>query len=218
MSERGIKFDSFHTGDDWKLLLTQCKKGIPTPKTNFVSVEGRDGDLDLTELLTDDVQYNNRTDQYSFDILEGTREERQDLINYMVGYLNGRKRKIILPDWPLHYSVGRLTVTEFHNYLGYGQISVEANCEPWLYKLLDEVREIQVEGAPKELTIVNRGIKTVIPTITITGSVQIMMGTYQTTLSAGTFKVLDLRMKAGSHLFKFDGNGTVRMTWTEAIL
>lgn len=218
MEERGIKFDLFHSGKDWNLLLTQCQKGTPEPKTNFVSVEGRDGDLDLTELLTDDVQYNNRTDEYAFDLLDGSRAERQTQIDYIVGYLHGRKRKIILPDWPEYYSIGRLSITEVHNYLGYGQIAMEANCDPWLYKLIDEVREITVEGAEKEITLVNKGIKTVIPTLKVTGSINLTFGSYQTTIEAGTYKLLDLRLKAGSHLLTINGNGTLTITWTEAIL
>lgn len=220
VEERGIIFDSIHSGIDWGLLLTVCNKGAPEPKTNYVSVEGRDGDLDLTDALTGEVRYNNRTDEYAFDFLDGTRKERQALMDKVYGFLHGKKREIILPDWPDYYSVGRLSVTEFHNYLGYGQMSLEANCEPWLYKRIETAAVKILDGTAQKIVCTNTGIKTVVPEINVSagGSVQITFGDFQTTLDAGTYKVLDIRFTSGAHTLTLTGTGTVTFKWREAIL
>lgn len=217
---RGIKFDSKHSGTDWGLLLTACNKGAPEPKTNYVSVEGRDGDLDLTEALTGEVRYNNRTDEYGFNFLDGPRDERQALMDEIYAFLHGQKRQIILPDWPDYYSVGRLTVTEFHNYLGYGEMTVEANCEPWLYKTVETEKSLTVSGTDQQLVCENKGVKTVIPTITVAegGSVEITLDDYTTTLSTGTYKLLEVAFPSGSHTLTIGGTGTVTFKWREAIL
>lgn len=216
--ERGIKFDDFHTGKDWDLLLKECVKGVPNPKTLFTSVDGRDGDIDRSEALTGEIKFNNRTDNYSFDVLEGTREERQTTIDTVVGFLHGRQRKIILPDYPDFYSIGRLTVTDAQNYAAYGEIIVEANCEPWLYRNKNSIRSVTLTGGSEELVCKNAGIKTVIPTITVSGEIHIKYGTYQTSLSTGTFKLLELRFKTGVHIMELSGTGTISIEWQEAII
>ena len=39
----GITFGNKHTYDDWELVLTAKKLGLPTPKTSSVDIEGADG-------------------------------------------------------------------------------------------------------------------------------------------------------------------------------
>ena len=217
--ERGIFFDSIHTGVNWGLLLTACNKGQPEPKTNFISVEGRDGDLDYSEALTGEIRYNNRTDEYGFNFLDGTRQERQILMNKVYGFLHGRKRKIVLPDWPDYYSVGRLTVTAMNNYMGYGEMTVEANCEPWMYKKTDTIVTATLATEAQEITLTNSGIKTVIPTFETTGSATITFGSYETTIASGApHKLLEISLTSGAHILKVKGSGTLKITWTEAIL
>lgn len=218
MYKRGIVFDDFHSGTEWQLLLKQNDKGTAEPKTNYVSVEGRDGDLDMTQALTNEVKFNNRTDAYGFDVLEGKRDERQRTIDKVVGYLHGQKRKIILPDYPLHYSIGRIKITTAKNYGAYGEILMEANCEPWMYSIQETVRSIEVSGREVEMPCDNSGVKTVMPEITVTGSITITFGDFQTTLQTGTYKLLELTFKTGIHILKVNGTGTLELRWREAIL
>ena len=49
MSGVGITFDETHSFRDWGLKLKKIEIGIPKAKTEYVSVPGMNGDLDLTE-------------------------------------------------------------------------------------------------------------------------------------------------------------------------
>ena len=61
MQMRKIIFGDYDTWVDWGLTLTGWQLSAPEYKSNFVSVPGRDGDLDLSTALTDgEPRYNNR--------------------------------------------------------------------------------------------------------------------------------------------------------------
>ena len=218
LEERGIIFDSIHSGIEWGLLLTVCNKGTPEPKSNFVSVEGRDGDLDLSEALTGEIKFNDRTDEYGFNFLDGTRQERQILMDKVCGFLHGRKRNIILPDWPDYYSVGRITVTDRKNYMGYGEMSLQAVCEPWLYKRIPTTVVKVLTDTDQEIICLNSGVKTVIPEIQTTGQTTVTFGDYTTTVNQGTHKLLDISFPSGTNIIKARGTGTITLTWTEGIV
>ena len=49
MSGVGITFDETHSFRDWGLRLKKIAIGIPKAKTEYVSVPGMNGDLDLSE-------------------------------------------------------------------------------------------------------------------------------------------------------------------------
>ena len=66
MKLRGLQFGDYHTADDWNLILHEKIVAPPVPKTNYVSVSGRDGDLDLTEALSDVVNYQDRKASFTF--------------------------------------------------------------------------------------------------------------------------------------------------------
>lgn len=218
MELRGVKFDTWHTGRDWKLTLNAKTLDPPEPKTNYISVEGRDGDIDVSEALTGEIRYQNRTASFDFIMTEGTHAEREQLLTEIIGILHGRKRQIILPDDPDHYMIGRCTVKSVQNTMAYGTFSVEANCEPWKYRVIPTVRTTVLTAEKFEFPCVNVGVRTVIPEITVAGTVNIEFGTLKVSLSDGTYLVTDLKFKTGINLLILSGSGTVTITYREAVL
>ena len=45
----GVSFDGAHSYNDWGLKLKSVSIGVPKAKTVYVSVNGMNGSLDLTE-------------------------------------------------------------------------------------------------------------------------------------------------------------------------
>ena len=45
--------------DEWNIVLTKADIPLPEPKTSLVEIKGADGLLDLSEVLTGDICYNN---------------------------------------------------------------------------------------------------------------------------------------------------------------
>ena len=59
---RAATIGGFHTWRDFRAVIQNSDiVGSPTPNTNYVDVPGGNGHIDLTEALTGDVTYSNRT-------------------------------------------------------------------------------------------------------------------------------------------------------------
>lgn len=218
MQKRGLTFGNYHTAKDWGLILTSKTYTPPTPKTNYVDVDGRDGSLDLTEALTGEVKYETRKGTYKFVDINGTYQEREDRITEILKTLHGRELKIMIDDDELHYMLGRCTITALANNNAYCEMTIETKCEPWKYHILETVRTVEVNGQPIELPCVNTGVKTVTPELKVTGTVNIKFDNANLSLSDGTYKVPELRFKSGLTVLTVSGTGTLVVTYREAIL
>ena len=216
--ERAFIIDKFNTFNDWRLILTAKSVTPPKPKTNYVSIDGMSGTLDLTESLTGEVTYNDRTVSASFLATEGAFKDRSKLIRDIVSKLHGKKVKIIEPDDTEHYFYGRVTVKNINNDKAYGKIDLEAVCDPWRYSINDSVRRVEVNSKTVEVVINNNGAKTLSPEITVTGTVDITFNNGEVSLTDGNYKVSDLRLYAGVNIISGSGKGVVTFTYKEADL
>ena len=81
---QGVTFGIKHSYEDFGLILSSKEIGLPTPKTESVSVIGRNGDLDLTDALGDDVKFENRKLSFTFSLLNGARDWTATLSNMKV--------------------------------------------------------------------------------------------------------------------------------------
>lgn len=216
--ERAFIIDKFNTFSDWRLILTTKSVTPPLAKTNYVNIDGMSGSLDLSEALTGEVTYNDRTVSASFVLTEGSFDERNRLLRDIVNRLHGKKVKLIEPDDPNHYFYGRVTVKTLTNRLPYGEISFEATCDPWRYAINDSVRRVEVNDQTIDVVINNNGAKTLSPEITVTGSVNIIFNNGSVSLTDGAYKISDLRLYAGVNIIRVSGEGVVTFTYKEADL
>lgn len=220
MTLRGVQFGNYHTAEDWGLIMHEKIVSPPVPKTNYVSVPGRDGDLDLTEALSGVVNYQDRKALYTFLLTDGTHADRVELISQIIGVLHGQSVQIIdTDDYPDYYMIGRLTVTDVSNSNAYGVLKIEAVCQPWRYAINQKSKSVTVSASSGTVTVTmtNSGYKTVAPTLTITGSVTITYGSTSTTLSAGTYILAGLRFTPGVNTVTVAGAGTITISYQEAI-
>lgn len=215
---RGVKFGNYHTAREWEMILNAMSIDPPKVKTSYISVEGRDGSLDLTEALTGEIKFENRKASFTFLLMEGTYLERESIIVRIYALIHGHKLQIITDDDPEHYLIGRCEIVGKVNNHSYGSITIEAECDPYRYALYDTVRTIEVTGTPKDILLSNKGIKSVTPTLTVTGSVKITVGNTSIALSAGEYKITDLIVRPGETLIQVEGVGTLVVTYKEGIL
>jgi hypothetical protein len=214
--ERAFIIDKFNTFSDWRLVLTAKSVTPPQAKTNYVSIDGMSGTLDLSESLTGEITYNDRTVTASFLITEGTFKDRNKLIREIVSKLHGKKVKIIEPDDTEHYFYGRVTVKNINNDKAYGKIDLEAVCDPWRYSINDSVRRIELDNQTVEVVINNNGVKTLYPEITVTGSVNLKFKGGRVALTDGSYKISDLRLYSGVNIIEVSGSGAITFTYKEA--
>ena len=217
--ERFFILDNFNTWYNWRLILTGKEITPPEPKTYNVEIDGRSGSLDLSEALTGEITYNDRTISASFWTDYGTYKERAKLLRDIRTAIHGKKIKIIEPDDPTHYFIGRIKIKAEKNIIPYAEFSIEATCEPWRYSLEDTERIVEVNGQTvTDVVINNNGVKTLSPVIRITGTVNIIYNGVTTTLTDGDYKISDIKLRQGVNIIGVSGTGSATFLYKEAEL
>ena len=217
--ERYFVLGKYNTWYDWGLYLTAKDVTPPEPKTNYVELDGKHGTLDLTEALTGEVVFKDRTVTATFWTCNGTHADRCKLIKKITTALHGRKIKIIEPDDPDHYFYGRVTVGGVNNILPYLEFTITATCEPWRYSNNETVRYITTDSEEqRDYVFCNYGTKTVCPEMTVTGTVLIESGEWSQALAEGNYKILNLAFKPGVTVVRISGHGVIAFKYREADL
>ena len=215
---RGIIFNDHHSADDWGLILNSCKNTPPEPKYVRVSVDGRDGDLNLSRALTGDMRYSNRKVSYGFVATDGSQTEREELISNIINEIHGQEVKIIEPDDPDHYLLGEIEVSDIQNNKAYATFDVSATCEPYRYSINEVNRVINVTSTETNIVLTNAGTKSIIPMLTVSGEVNIKFNDTSVSFSDGNFKLTSLVLRKGSTVITVSGSGTLLVSYREAIL
>lgn len=221
MIKRHIKLGEYNTAADGLWTLSAWELTEPEPLTNFVDVPGRiKGPIDASTVLTDGlVLYGPRTLTATLESSEGSRLEREARISKMINQLHGRRADIVLPDDPLHYVSGRVSVRRLYNDMAHGSVEVSATCEPWKYSAEETAITLQAEATADVVALLNQGEMPVVPVLTITGGdVGLTFGTASWALSAGTYQLPALCLTPGEHLLTYSGSGKLTITYREAVL
>ncbi len=209
--------DKYNTWYDWRLTLTAQDVTPAEPKTNYIELDGANGSLDLTEALTGEVAYSDRTVTASFWTSEGTFQERLRVLQNIVNALHGKKVPIIPPDDPEHYFMGRVRVKSQAWDQVHAELTIEAICEPWRYAIHETERRVEVSG-DADVVIHNNGMKTLCPVINVTGTMGITYNGVTSQLTTGSYKITDLRLTQGVNVVGVSGGGSVSFVYREATL
>lgn len=214
---KGITFGNLHSYNDLKLILTSKEIGSPAVKTRKIDIEGADSALDLTDFFGGPT-YEDVTHKFEFStIVEPS--EFLSLFSTVKNALHGKKMRIILDGDPLFYYIGRLHVSSFTNDKNIGIISVEAECEPYKYKLEKTVAEIYVNGT--FTADLPNGRKRSVPEVSIVsdGSLHIVFQESNVwDLGSGSYTLPELELTEGENLVTVTGTGTITFTWQEGDL
>lgn len=220
MTSRTVKFGTYDTAVTGGWTLNELTLSAAEYQDERVTIPGRSGSLDLTVALTNgEPRYNDRTLSVRLESSEGTRLEREAVINTMINWLDGWKMDIVLPDDSTHYLVGRLHVSKEYNDPAHAAVRVTAVCEPWRYNNDETVVNLTASETEQTTTLANQGRRTVVPVLVIAdGDVSLVYGTNSWTLSAGTYQLPDLTLQQGENSLTYSGAGTITITYREAVL
>lgn len=221
MISKGIQFDNIHSYNDLNLILSGSKIPPAIPKTNYIDLVGGDGTLDLTE-AHGEVKFNDRECQFIFTMNPsgGLSDEDFEAKKMKVSNaLNGKMfNKITLDKDSDYYYTGRTTVSEFKSDKRLRQIVVLAKVKPYKYKQNQTVYAFNLTEEA-EMVVLSNSRKSVVPEITCTNdNTQVVFGSFEKTLSAGTHKILDIQLKQGANVLKVSGSGTITFKYQEGDL
>lgn len=220
MVKRTIKLGGYDTAaNGW--TLTAWKLSAAEPKTNYVSRTGGDGSFDFSTVLTEGVmRYEDRNLAVSLECSDGDRLFRERKIRQMINLLDGMRMDVELPDDADHYVTGRLHVTREYNDMAHASVAVSAVCEPWKYDKLETVVTLSATAEKQAAVIANNGRRLVVPTLSVSagGEIHLETAAASTTLAGGTCQWPDFLLAPGKHELLYSGQGTVTITYREAVL
>lgn len=121
----------YKTFDTWKILLAHIDFGFPSVKTNYVPIDGRDGDLDMTESLDGMPHYENRTVTISFLIKRVPYNGYVGLVSSIANVLHGKKCEIIFDADRGYKYIGRVSVDSYNRELVVGKFNIICDCQPF---------------------------------------------------------------------------------------
>lgn len=218
--KRRMVFGEYDTALDGLWTLTGWSLPEPEYQSNFVSIPGRHGALDLSAVLTDgEPTYGNRVLTATFESSEGDRLTRAERISDMVNSLDGHRMSIVLPDDQTRCLEGRVTVRTEYNDPAHASVTVTAECDPWRYNISETSRAFELMGKTQQAMLVNHGRRIAVPTVTVLGEKATISCRGRTwELYDGEYLLPDLALPKGKTMLTYSGKGTLVITYREAVL
>lgn len=202
---------------DFGLLLAPVSMDLPQVKTNYVTIPGRNGDLDLSEAFGR-VNYNNRTIKLTFTMPVNI-SDMYSKYSEISNFLHGQKLKVFLPQDEGFYYVGRCQVSGIDRAKRTNQIIITINADPFKYVKEETVIEFDIGDLPYT-KVINNLYMPVTPLITTTDSVVFDFNGATYSFNAGQHLNSAIVLTPGENTFIFkDGSsGSVTFEYTEGTL
>ena len=201
--------------DEWNIVLTKVDIPLPEPKTSLVEIKGADGVLDLSEVLTGDILYNNRTITLTFEMMDDA--DYYDLISNISNYLHGKKVTISLTNDEDYYYVGRASINQWQCIKRKGIIVITVDAEPYKYSVTETTMIVNVVNQTKTITLQNSR-KRVCPILNVTGTITLTISGVNYKLAEGKQQLSNFRLVEGNNVVKVSGNGTLTITYRQGEL
>lgn len=206
--------------------LARCKITKAQQVQTFVTVPGRYAPIDASTYLTDgQPYYGNAALDAVLECSVGDRDHREQLINELINYVDGRSLQIIHPDHPGRYLVGRVQATTDYSDLAHCALTLSAVCEPWLWTANETTITLTGSSTEKTASVQIHGRLAVVPTVTVTGSITVSFGEHTWSLSAGEHILPELFLtpsevpgEPNTHMVRYQGSGKAVLTFREAVL
>lgn len=209
---------SKHTADDWGLIMSSKMIGTPDPRLVKVDMSDRDGEIDLSEVIRGRVSYKNRALSFSF-ICTAHQSTWADLRSEIAGFVHGKRLKIVDPDTPNHYYIGRCTLTE-PTYKGAAIMFLEILGDAHPYRLSNtETAITKSVSAGGKVELIN-DVMPAVPTITVSANMTISFGGFSSSLTSGsTYEIPEITLEHGTNVIDItSGSGTITFTYRQGAI
>lgn len=224
---KGVTFGTKHSYKDFGLILTSKTVNLPDLKTETQDVPGMDGELDLTDAITDDVKFKNRKLSFTFTVIDPVKQFFI-VLSEVTNFLHGKRLRVVMDDDKNFYYEGRCKVNQFKTDKRTATIIIDCDVEPfkteinsagepWIWDTFSFVdgiiymNEVKVSGSAT-INLINRR-KIVSPTFTCTSAMTVSFNSSTYSIPKGTTTVLDIRLQEGDNYVTFMGTGTVTIQY-----
>lgn len=236
--EHSILIGSYDTWKSWHLIPTS-RPLVNPPKMNvrYVDVPGRNGSIDLTQAVTDNPSYTNRTGSWEFIVI--TNADKKDAwpswtnaFTTIMNKCNLGRKNVILSDDKDYYYTGRVSVNSWKSDKDYSKIVLDYNfypfkkerfstTEPWLWDpfsfvngvIPQDLKSVSIDGT-KTVEIYGRA-EPIIPVIKVNSGSNLVVSYNGNAypLDSGNNTIPGLVMQVGKNTLTFSGTGNVTVTY-----
>ncbi|WP_027421796.1 hypothetical protein [Lachnobacterium bovis] len=231
---REIKIGDKHTFIDWGLVLTKRPEiGAPSVKTNLIDIPGLDGQLDLSEAVTNHPTYSTRPAKFTFITLED-RDSWFNLSSDIMDYLHGNVLTCVLDEDPEYYYKGRFTLSAFdiNNDKKSAKVEISgtlepfkccraSTCDPWLWDtfrfdtgVIKPSEYLKQEVHYERVFKIKGHNRLAVVRIDTTDEIDLTCNSDKYHLNQGN-NILELDLKDGNNLLIFNGYSTVTIDYVE---
>lgn len=225
----GVLIGDKHTERDWGLIWTDVEIGPPEAQTKYLEIPGRDGALDLTDVLGGGLKYKNRSITNGFVLADRNAGLWHDRYSEILNYCQGKYRKVTLDSDPAFYYLGRLSVTSEKKDAAHSIVTISCNAEPYKYEInssledwlwdpfsfetgiIRNYKNIQVSGS-KAIVILGRAMPVPLR-VTVSTVMTVSYKGKSYSLAAGENRPAGLILGEGENELTFTGNGTVSIDY-----
>lgn len=199
---------------DFELIRTSKKISAPIIKTNYISIPGRDGVLDFTEMFGE-PRYENRTVEIVFYSKKNIREF-DDIYSNLQDAVHGKKAKIVFDEDAEWYYDGRVSVGTWEIDGILGKITVTADVFPYKMKCTNTI--VTSEVSEETVVICYNERKSVVPIITTDADFVLKFNDISIAVPAGETIVPDIKFVQGENIVTCIGTGNITFTYREGSL
>lgn len=225
---KGVMIGEKHSYNDFGLILSSVVISPPQPQLKSVAVPMRDGSIDLTEAVTSEVKFNDRSITMTFSVIDPMNTWSAK-VSEIQNYIHGKRMKIILDKDCAFYYIGRISVNEWTSERSVGTLVIEGTVEPFKYDILssavdwewdvfdfetgiiNETGQLIVNGSTTITLICRR--KRMFPTFIASAEMNVTFEGETYLLKAGKQKVYDIFFAEGENVLTFTGNGTISIDY-----
>ena len=197
------------------ILLDGYTLSPPEPKTYTVDIPGGDGVIDLTSALTGDVAYSNRSQSFTFMVVDPDSFERvkTDVSNF----LHGKSFDYQMTMDPGYTYHGRFSVTEYsHAVYAYpglvGVFTVDIDADP--YKSKGRMT-YQLNATGGKMFRLESGRKPVHPVIECTQPCRVRWKDVVTVVPVGTYRLNDVVFTQGFNEIYINSRELFNTSWAD---
>lgn len=223
----GVTMNDKHSFRDYGLIMTEKKISDPEPQTKYVEVPGRNGSIDMTETLTGNVRYKDRTIECKFATTKRV-GEWSSFISSLQNEFQGQNVKLIFDDDAAFYWIGRVTL-DLETSGAVASISLSATVDPYKYNItsslddwlwdpfdfdqdvINQTADIPVDG-DKEVYIVCSQ-KWTNPIIISDSAMTVTFEGQTFDVAVGSQVLYDAIFKPGENVMTFHGAGTISINY-----
>lgn len=231
INQAGVEKDAFN---DFGLYIKSKVIKSPPPQLHKIEIIGRDGSIDISDMLSGQMRYKERQIDIVFRFIDAE-NMRTGMLTDLQNFVHGKAIKFIFNDDQAYFYEGRMTVDDPSvNGMALDinstiiaqpyKRSIESSADDWLWDpfdfetgVINELHSITVDGTAT-VTIIGSPYQDN-PVITVSSAMTVSYdGGSPISLAIGSQKVYSIIITEGEHEFVFTGNGTATIDYRGGLL